>query len=44
MTKLKLLTYNEHKVTEAAFRGYQVGPNCMDVTQFPYAKPSASIA
>jgi len=44
MTELNPLTYNEYKVNEAAFQGYQAGPNCMDVPQSPYANPSASIA
>ena len=44
MTELKPLTYDEHKVTEAAFRGHSADPYWTDGGQFLYAELSAAIA
>ena len=44
MTELKPLTYDEHKATEAAFRGHPADPDWTDAAQFLYAKLSAAIA
>jgi len=44
MTELKPLTYDEHKATEAAFRGHPADPDWTNAAQLLYVKLSAAIA
>ena len=44
MTEPKPLTYDEHKATEAAFRGYPPNADWTDSAQEIYVRLSAAIA